>query len=176
MSEMLPAVGGPEWRPIPGFESTHEASSWGGIRTIARLSSNGRRLRSRLRRTLLHKGYRRLTLHQGGQQFPTTVHQLVCLTFHGPGDGRQVRHLDGDSLNNCADNLTWGTGTENNRDSVEHGTHKQANKTHCPAGHAYDEANTYVLPSRPRWRRCRTCKQIENRRRKRARVLSTRQA
>ena len=31
-----------------------------------------------------------------------------------------------------------------------------ANKTHCPKGHAYDEANTYVRPSDGR-RRCRTC-------------------
>lgn len=30
-----------------------------------------------------------------------------------------------------------------------------ASRTHCPRGHAYDEANTYVTPSG--YRQCRTC-------------------
>jgi hypothetical protein len=28
-------------------------------------------------------------------------------------------------------------------------------KTHCPYGHPYDEANTYIAPNG--WRKCRTC-------------------
>lgn len=35
-------------------------------------------------------------------------------------------------------------------------------RSHCPAGHPYDEANTYV--SRKGWRSCRTCKRISDRR------------
>lgn len=36
-----------------------------------------------------------------------------------------------------------------------------ARKTHCPRGHAYDEANTHIMPDGSRW--CRAC----NRERKR---------
>lgn len=42
------------------------------------------------------------------------VHQLVARTFHGPHPkGQEVRHLDGNPRNNRADNLAYGTRTEN---------------------------------------------------------------
>lgn len=49
------------------------------------------------------------------------------------------------------------TPAENNRRSKtwEGGARFQAAKTHCPAGHPYDEANTYVRPGGER--DCRTC-------------------
>lgn len=46
------------------------------------------------------------------------VHRLVCAAFRGPSpEGRrQVRHLDGDSRNNAAANLDWGSQSMNERD------------------------------------------------------------
>lgn len=42
------------------------------------------------------------------------VHQLVALTFLGPRPkGQEVRHLDGDPLNNAVTNLAYGTRSEN---------------------------------------------------------------
>jgi hypothetical protein len=39
---------------------------------------------------------------------------LVALAFLGPcPDGQEVRHLDGDPLNNRVDNLEYGSRTEN---------------------------------------------------------------
>lgn len=38
---------------------------------------------------------------------------------------------------------------------------RNARKTHCPSGHPYDDANT-VRNARG-WRRCRTCRAIQNR-------------
>lgn len=51
------------------------------------------------------------------------VHTVVCETFHGPRPfpGAQVRHLDGNKMNNRADNLKWGTAKENGEDRVRHG-------------------------------------------------------
>lgn len=40
--------------------------------------------------------------------------------------------------------------------AVTTGRHVQSRKEECPAGHAYDEANTYLTPSGER--RCRTCR------------------
>ncbi|MGH8973041.1 MAG: hypothetical protein ACRD0C_07525 [Acidimicrobiia bacterium] len=37
-------------------------------------------------------------------------------------------------------------------------------KARCPAGHPYDDGNTYV--NRKGWRSCRTCKRISDRRRR----------
>ena len=51
------------------------------------------------------------------------VHRLIAEAFHGPcPDGMECRHLDGDRMNNRADNLCWGTRVQNARDRDRHGT------------------------------------------------------
>lgn len=52
------------------------------------------------------------------------VHQLVCRKFHGerPSPDHEVRHLDGNPMNNHASNLAWGTRSENAIDRIKHGT------------------------------------------------------
>ena len=51
------------------------------------------------------------------------VHRLVAEVFHGsPKKGHEVRHLDGNCLNNAASNLAWGTRSENMQDKTRHGT------------------------------------------------------
>jgi len=83
---------------------------------------------------------------------------MVAEAWHGSRPpGLHARHRDGDKLNNRADNLTWDTISANNLDKVEHGTHHEALKTHCPAGHEYTEDNTYRAPGAPNKRHCRTC-------------------
>lgn len=49
-----------------------------------------------------------------------TVHVAVCSAFHGPRPSKdmQARHLDGDSTNNRADNLAWGTPEQNAADKL----------------------------------------------------------
>ena len=42
---------------------------------------------------------------------------------------------------------------------------RNSRKTHCPRGHPYDEANTYVVPSTGD-RQCRTCRAIYRQRRR----------
>jgi hypothetical protein len=53
------------------------------------------------------------------------IHQIVCLVFYGEcPSGMEIRHLDGDKLNNHKDNLKYGTRKENVEDSVKHGSFK----------------------------------------------------
>jgi len=54
--------------------------------------------------------------------------------------------------------LFLGTDADNIADMTAKGRHHNQLKTHCPKGHPYDEANTYVIPSRPTARYCWTCK------------------
>jgi hypothetical protein len=53
-----------------------------------------------------------------------TIHVLVCAAFHGPrpGDGYEVAHGNGDPTDNCVGNLRWATRSENQQDSIRHGT------------------------------------------------------
>lgn len=71
------------------------------------------------------------------------IHRLVLEAFVGPcPDGMEALHSDGNKTNNNVDNLRWGTPSENNRDIVKHGRHRNARKTHCPSGHALSPKNT----------------------------------
>lgn len=61
--------------------------------------------------------------------------------------------------------LFLGTDADNVRDkeSKGRGIRPGALKTHCPKGHPYDEANTYLIPSKGGFRRdCRACRRSAN--------------
>lgn len=144
------------WRPIPGFDG-YEASAEGQIKSYKRGAA-------RLLRGCLDKdGYRTVCLTRSdGRPVVRPVHQFVVLAFHGPRpDGmEEIRHLDGDRLNNAASNLRYGTRSENRRDSVRHGTCRNALLTECPEGHPYDAINTYRTPDGRR--ECRICRRARN--------------
>jgi len=85
----------------------------------------------------------------------TGVHRLVARAFYGPRpEGLVVRHLDGNPQNNCLENLTYGTHSENLLDQVRHGTHVNASKTHCPKGHEYGDVSWTIRGDRE----CKPCR------------------
>lgn len=66
-----------------------------------------------------------------GRRKTSLVHTLVLLTYRGPRPlGYVARHLDGNSLNNFADNLVWSTQSENCLDKNSHGTMIAGEKHH----------------------------------------------
>lgn len=146
------------WRSIPGLQN-YDASDDGQVRSWC--PYRGLPVPHALTQTL-SRGY--LLVRVGRAINPQPVHRLVMLAFVGPRpEGQEVRHLDGDPTNNRLGNLAYGTPSENSYDAIRHGTHPTASKTHCPAGHAYDEQNTYRSPRGDR--RCRACNEIRERKR-----------
>lgn len=138
------------WRPIPSAPG-YEVSTDGGVRSFRR-SSTPRCIKTPADTA----GYRRFAAPYNGKRTWIHVHAAVAEAFIGPRPaGMQVRHLDGNRLNNALSNLAYGTQSENVQDSLQHGTHAQASKTHCRQGHPFDEANTYSI--RPGRRYCRAC-------------------
>ncbi|BCK58409.1 hypothetical protein NWFMUON74_61810 [Nocardia wallacei] len=82
---------------------------------------------------------------------------MVADAFHGVRPpGKVVRHLNGNSHDDRPENLAYGTDAENSADSLKHGTHYNARKTHCPHGHPYNTTNG---PNR----RCRECHRMNER-------------
>lgn len=153
-----------QWRPIPGYEGRYEASDQGRIRSLPRtvVSRNGGRYPVRGGVLRLRVGSGGYLTTMVGRGTPQLVHRLVAAAFLGtPPDGQEVCHRDGDRANPMVSNLAYGTPSRNMLDAVEHGTHRQTRKTHCPKDHPYDEENTYLDSGS---RRCKTC----NRQRARA--------
>ena len=103
---------GEEWRPVVGWEESHEVSNLGRVRSLPRKGCGGR-----VRRSTKHNksGHLSVSLHYKGKRTGVFVHRLVMLAFHGgpPIDGKSrliscgITHKDGDKLNNHAENLQW---------------------------------------------------------------------
>lgn len=105
-------------RPIPGFEG-YFASEDGAVWSTRGRWTDG--APTRLAGTRRPDGY----LQANCFRRPQLVHRLVCLAFHGepPAGKPEVRHLDGTRDNNRPENLCWGSGSENARDTLRHGSH-----------------------------------------------------
>lgn len=107
-----------EWRDVPGYEGRYQVSNLGRVRSVGHYVQRwveGRVLRPRIRK----EGYPVVTISGVG---PKDVHQLVALAFLGPKEaGQQVRHLNGNRQDPSADNLAYGTQSDNERDKFRYG-------------------------------------------------------
>ena len=107
-------------------------------------------------------GYGTIRIGKKHHRVPRLVYELE----RGPiAPGQQLDHLC--RVRHCVnpDHLEQVSQAENLRRGF-------ACITHCPSGHPYDEANTYVTPAGAR--QCRTCKRVHARnsaRRCKARAL-----
>lgn len=150
------------WLPVVGHEGSHEISDLGNIRSVDRivLFPDGRKRfsKGRVLKTWQSNGYPYIKLGGTGRR-NSPIHTLVLEAFSGPRpEGWVACHADGDRGNPKAENLRWGTYSDNNNDLVRHGTHAHAKKTECPQGHAYTPENTYMyVGPKVRHRQCRQC-------------------
>lgn len=82
------------------------------------------------------------------------AHRLAFFFREGRWPDSLLRHL----CNNppCLVHVVEGTLSENQRDSIAAGTHRNSRKTHCDHGHPFDEANTYTYRITGQ-RICRAC-------------------
>jgi hypothetical protein len=140
------------WLPIAGFGGVYEVSNLGRVRSP----------RGVLKATPASTGYPTAMLYLDGVRHPRTVHSLVLEAFIGARpEGAVARHLDGSRANNHVDNLQWGTPRENVLDTIRHGRHRGASKTHCDWGHPFNEKNTRI--GRNGTRHCRECCRLRSR-------------
>ena len=100
-----------EWKPVAGWEESHEVSNIGRVRTVPRKGNSGRILRPATHK----KGYMAVALYYKGARTTIFIHRLVLTAFCGnpPPDGKSrknscsIIHKDGNNLNNHVDNLQY---------------------------------------------------------------------
>ena len=133
------------------------------------------------RGTLSKKGYRRI----GAKK--VAAHRLAWEQANGrallPAPAETVDHICHNEDPSCPGgpsclhrqcieptHLVVRTAVENWREGRLGIPSIRAALTHCPAGHPYDEANTYIYRG---WRQCRACHAQRERQRKTARHQAT---
>ena len=111
------------WKDIPGYEGRYQASSLGRIKSLERkVRGENPYTRKEFFRTVPERilrpgrfcksGHVSVVLGRGTAGMP--VHQLVAFTFLGPRPERlDILHINGNPLDNRAENLMYGTRTEN---------------------------------------------------------------
>ena len=115
-----------KWLPVVGYEGIYEVSNTGHVRGLRRPKNNnggvqiipGRMMTERKN----HKGYMTVHLSKDGVQKRVSVHRIVAMAFVENPDGKeQVNHIDGNKLNNRAENLEWVTNNENMQHAIKNG-------------------------------------------------------
>lgn len=134
-----------------GYEGLYEVSSVGRVRSLARRGTLGGVRRLRMRKD----GYYDVELSCDNVKSKQLVHRLVAAAFHPNPEGHPVaRHLNDVRVDNRAENLAWGSLSDNTADAIRNGRNPHLMMTHCRKGHPYDAENTNHAHG---YRSCREC-------------------
>lgn len=113
-------------KPIKGYEFKYKATSDGKIWSSYK---NGF-----LKPKIDKWGYEVVALRKNGKSRSFLVHRLVALTFiDNPCDLPTVNHIDGNKINNDAENLEWLSVSDNHKHAYKTGLRKSTkgkDKTH----------------------------------------------
>jgi len=99
------------WKDVEGYEGIYEVSNYGKIKTLKRISGTCHRKDKELSINRLTKdGYIHVALAKGDRIKEDRLHQVVARHFVENTENKPtVNHIDGNKLNNRADNLEWST-------------------------------------------------------------------
>lgn len=121
------------WKDIEGYEGLYQVSNKGRIKSVARVlqRKNGVKLPlpekilsfTKSKPTKRHPKIRySVQLWKENEKRLLSVHRVVAKAFiPNPKNKPQINHIDGDTTNNCIENLEWVTAQENVRHAFENG-------------------------------------------------------
>lgn len=104
------------WEPIKGYEGKYDISNFQRIKTLAKISANGHKLKEKIMRQTYDGEYLRLKIVKGDgfQGNPVGVHRIVAnQCIPNPKNLKDVNHKNGIKIDNRPENLEWCTRSEN---------------------------------------------------------------
>ncbi len=122
-------------KPVPNCPDYH-VDAQGNLYSTKR-STEPRKLTLNYRGNIAHRITWRAKDNEGNYR-NYTVHTAVLHVFKGPRPTPKhvARHLNGDRYDNRADNLAWGTQSDNSQDALAHGTIYMKRGAANPRGNA----------------------------------------
>lgn len=128
------------WKPVVGYEGIYEVSNMGNVRTVEGKTTSSKRFekrvwKQRVMRQKIVKNKRgrsdaRIDLWKGKEHKTFLVARLVAFAWcNGYQDGYTVNHINGNSLDNRAENLEWVTKAENIKLGFETGLYNSFMKS-----------------------------------------------
>ena len=117
-----------QWKDIKGYEGIYLISNRGRVLSLYRYKERARGTSGyfintrELKKSITTTGYESVGLVKDGKTKTHKIHRLVAKHFvANPFNRDVVNHIDGDYLNNNADNLEWCTTAENCLHALDEG-------------------------------------------------------
>lgn len=113
------------WKDIEGYEGHYQVSSFGNVKSLARLRKSKGNSLAPLREKIMKQktsksGYKVIHLLIGNKSSHALVHRLVAKCFIKNNEQKQtVNHIDCDKKNNHINNLEWSTHKEQMAHAVD---------------------------------------------------------
>ncbi|PFA42012.1 NUMOD4 motif-containing HNH endonuclease [Bacillus thuringiensis] len=116
------------WKPLVGFETTHEISNTGRLRRYSGYELKAHEEKGK-RSNILSRFYFKVRNEHTHTNHTVYVHRAVAETFlENPHNKPEVNHIDGNPENNHLSNLEWVTKKENMNHAFDNGLISTATK------------------------------------------------
>lgn len=103
-----------EWKDIPNYEGLYQVSNLGRVKSLEKIDALGHRLKEKILKPQINRGYYRVNLYKNSIQKNYRVHRLVWEAFNGTiPENMHVNHINEIKTDNRLSNLNLMTAREN---------------------------------------------------------------
>ena len=116
-----------EWIDIKGYEGRYQVNEKGEVRSLERKEvyrdGSIHIIKGGIMKPLRSCGYLYYFLYDGTNHAKSfSIHKLVATHFiPNPNNYKEVNHIDGNKMNNSAENLEWCSHSQNMKHAYDHG-------------------------------------------------------